>query len=165
MALYRYTMASYVFSIYHSYSFLPPAGPHTPPNSLPSCLCVILSHRGYFCTPIVISDPTCILTHVNKLHTYTRVQLDTVWFIGLISCFFLFLTFWDCFFEFCWKHSQIKQLTFPQNQKWEARGIVPPLLLVFLSSFLYCLTLKYGNHQCINQFCINSHHYHHHFWF
>lgn len=87
-------MALYVFNIYHSYSSLPPAGPHTPPNSLPSCLCVILSHRSYFCTPMssffCFSDPHAY-SHMYTSCTRTHESFWTQF--GLISCFSLFLTF------------------------------------------------------------------------
>lgn len=133
-------MCSISTILIHSSLLLVPTLPRivSLPAFVSSCLIgaiFALPWSSFFC----FSDPTCILTHVHKLHTYTWVFLDTVRFIGLISCFSLFLTFWDCFFEFCWKHSQVKQLTFPQKQKWEASSsfascfpLFPPFFIVLL---------------------------------
>lgn len=134
---------------------LPSAGPHLPPDSLPSCLHVTLSYSGCFCTPTVsflLLQWPYMHTHIcaKAMHIHMSPTGHSYVHWSHFSFVCLFLTFWDCFacsflFEFCWKHSQVKQLHFLKTQtgKW-----VPPLLLAFLYFLLSLLSLKYSNHLC-----------------
>lgn len=92
---------------------LPSAGPHLPPDSLPhACMSPSLTvgvsalpWSPFFC----FSDPTCILTYVQRLCTYTWVQLDTVMIIGLIFCLFV------CFWHFGIALLALSSLNFAEN--------------------------------------------------
>lgn len=98
-----------------------------------------LPRSPFFC----FSDPTCILTYVQRLCTYTWVQLDTVMFIGLIFRLFV------CFWHFGIALLALSSLNFAENthklssyiSSKPKRGneFLPCFLLSFISSSPYCL--------------------------